>query len=139
MRHAIRLARVARERGDTPVGSIVVYEGRVVGEGIEAVQTQKDPTAHAELIAIREACRSLDSLILEGCALYTTVEPCFMCSYAIRNTHISKIITGKDVPHIGGITSRHPILIDPEIPNWPQPPVVLRGILAKECQALFLR
>jgi tRNA(adenine34) deaminase len=139
MRHAIRLAKIARERGDSPVGSIIVYEGRVVGEGVEAVQNGRDPAAHAEIIALREACRSLGTLNLEGCTLFTTVEPCFMCSYALRVTHISRVVTGKDAPHIGGITSRHPILIDPDIPNWPPPPEVVRHVLEAECQVLFIR
>lgn len=139
MRQAIRLARIALERGDTPVGSVVVCDGRIVGEGIEAVQSEKDLTAHAELKAVREACRILDSLDLAGCTLYTTVEPCFMCSFVIRSAHLSRVVTGKAVPHIGGISSNHPILVDPGIPNWPPPPLVLTGVLEEECRAFFTR
>ncbi|MGH9431498.1 MAG: nucleoside deaminase [Terriglobia bacterium] len=137
MRQAIRLARIALERGDAPVGSVVVCDGRIVGEGIEAVRSEKDLTAHAELKAVREACRALDSLDLAGCALYTTVEPCFMCSFVIRSAHVSRVVTGKAVPHIGGISSNHPILVDPGIPNWPQPPELVTGVLEEECRALF--
>lgn len=139
MRQAIWLARIALERGDTPVGSVVVCDGRIVGEGIEAVRSEKDLTAHAELKAVREACRTLDSLDLAGCTLYTTIEPCFMCSFVIRNAHLSRVVTGKAVPHIGGISSNHPILVDPRIPNWPPPPLVLTGVLEKESRALFTR
>ncbi|MGH9437054.1 MAG: nucleoside deaminase [Terriglobia bacterium] len=139
MRQAIRLARIALERGDTPVGSVVVCDGRIVGEGIEAVRSEKDLTAHAELKAVREACRTLDSLNLAGCALYTTVEPCFMCSFIIRSAHLSRVVTGKAVSHIGGISSNHPILIDPGFQNWPRPPELVTGVLEEECRALFTR
>ncbi len=139
MRQALRLARIALERGDTPVGSVVVYDGRIVGEGIEAVRSEKDLTAHAELKAVREACRALDALDLARCALYTTVEPCFMCSFVIRSAHVSRVITGISVPHIGGISSNHPILVDPDIPNWFRPPLLVTGVLHEECRALFMR
>lgn len=62
-----------------------------------------------------------------------------MCSFVIRSAHISRVIMGKDVPHIGGVSSKHPILTDAGIPNWPQPPVVVRGVLEQECNGLFIR
>lgn len=138
MRQAIRLARVALERGDTPVGSVVVCEGRIVAEGTEGVRSERDFTAHAELKAVQEACRNLGTHDLEGCELYTTAEPCFMCSFVIRSARISRVVMGKTVPHIGGVSSNHPILIDAGIPNWPPPPVVVRGVLEKECNELFI-
>lgn len=139
MRQAIRLARIALERGDTPVGSVVVCDGRVIGEGTEAVRRERDLAAHAEAIAVREACCALGSLDLAGCTLYTTVEPCFMCSYVIRSARISRVVTGRAVPHIGGISSTHPILVDPGIPNWSRPPAVATGVLEEECSRLFIR
>lgn len=139
MRQAIRLGRVALKRGDAPVGSVIVCEGRIIGKGIEAVRTDKDFVAHAEVIAVREACHALESMDLAGCTLYTTAEPCFMCSYVIRSARVSRIVTGKTVPHIGGISSEHPILLDPDIPNWSRPPVVTMGVLEEECRALFTR
>ncbi len=139
MRRAIQLARVALERGDTPVGAVVVGEGHVVGEGVEAVRSAKDLTAHAELSAILEACRSLSSLTLDGATLYTTVEPCFMCSFVIRSARLSRVVIGRSVPHIGGVSSRFPILVDPAVPNWVQPPIVVSGVLEEECKALFHR
>ena len=138
MREAIRLARIAFERGDTPVGSVVVCKGHVVGEGIESVRNEKDLTAHAELKSVREACRRLETSRLEDCELYTTVEPCFMCSFLIRSAHIARVIIGKAVPYIGGITSHYPILVDSGIPTWPAPPVVVSGVLEKECKDLFV-
>lgn len=139
MRQAIRLARIARERGDTPVGSVVVCGGRIVGEGIEAVRREKDLAAHAEAIAVREACHALGSLDLTGCTLYTTAEPCFMCSYVIRSARVSRVVTGRAVQHIGGISSKHPILLDPGIPNWSRPPLVTTGVLEEECNRLFTK
>jgi tRNA(adenine34) deaminase len=139
MREAIRLARIALERGDTPVGSVVVCGDRVIGEGVEAVRSEKDLTAHAEIIAVREACRSLGSTNLACCSLFTTVEPCLMCSFIIRSAHVSRIVTGKAAPQVGGISSKYPILVDRGIPSWPPPPVVITGVLEEECGALFLR
>jgi tRNA(adenine34) deaminase len=137
MRHALRLAWIARERGDTPVGSVVVCEGQIVGEGIEAVRADKNLTAHAEVKAMQEASRSLKTLDLAGCTLLTTVEPCFMCSFVIRSARISRVIIGRTTPHIGGYSSNYPILTALNIPGWSQSPVVVTGVLEEECSALF--
>lgn len=139
MRMAIRLAQTALEQGDTPVGSVIVCKGQIVAEGIESVRRQNDPTAHAELKALQAACRALGSRDLSDCTLYTTVEPCWMCSFGIRTTRVARVVTGRAVPHIGGISSRYPILTDSGIPNWPPPPVVTAGVLEQECNALFAR
>jgi tRNA(adenine34) deaminase len=139
MRKAIRLARIAFKRGDTPVGSVVVYKGRIVGKGIEGVRSEMDLTAHAEIKGIKEACHRLDTLRLAGCELYTTAEPCFMCSFVIRTAQISRVVIGNPVPYIGGFNSPYPILIDSRIPNWSQPPTVVTGALERECKALFVR
>lgn len=137
MRHAIRLARMALDGGDTPVGSVVVYGDRIIGEGIESVRRESDITAHAEVRAVQHACRARGSRNLTGCALYTTVEPCWMCSYIIRSVRISRVITGKAVPHAGGISSMYPVLTDPSIPTWNSPPEITTGVLEEECSAVF--
>lgn len=139
MRQAVRLAQIALARGDTPVGSVVVRGEKIISEGIEAVRSEKNLTAHAEVKAVQEACRVLDSLNLDGCTLYTTVEPCFMCSFVIRSAHLSRVVIGRAAPHIGGVSSKYPILIDRDLPNWPQPPKVLTGVLEEACAALFVR
>jgi hypothetical protein len=77
-----------------------------------------DISGHAELIAIRNACSALQTLDLSGCTLYTTAEPCFMCSYAIRQTHISKVIIGRPASKAGGISSHPLILRDAQIAGW---------------------
>lgn len=135
MRQAIRLAQTARDRGDTPVGSIVVRDGRIVGEGIESVRTEKDPAGHAEVKAVQEACRKLNTLDLAGCCLFTTVEPCLMCSYVIRSAGISRVVIGRAAQHIGGLTSKYPILAAPDIACWRRPPLVVSGMLGEECSA----
>ena len=136
MRRAIALARIALANGDTPVGSLVVDKYRIIGEGFEAVKKYMDVSGHAELIAIRNACSALQTFDLSGCTLYSTAEPCFMCSYAVRQTRISHVVIGRPTPTVGGISSHHPILIDAEIPGWGKPPDIVFGLLEAECFAL---
>ena len=136
MRRAIALARIALANGDTPVGSLVVHKRKIIGEGFEAVKKHMDVSGHAELIAIRNACSALQTFDLSGCTLYSTAEPCFMCSYAVRQTRISQVIIGRPTPTVGGISSHHPILIDAQIPGWGKPPDIVSGFLEAECFAL---
>lgn len=139
MRQAIKLARIALEQGDTPVGSIVVCNGHIIAEGVEAVRRENDLTAHAELRAIEKACQAFGSRNLGNCMLYTTVEPCWMCSFVIRSASVSRVVIGRTVPGIGGFSSKYPLLTDPDIPNWPPPPAVVTGVLEEECAGLFAR
>ena len=136
MGRAVALARIALANGDTPVGSLVVHKRRIIAEGFEGVKKHMDVSGHAELIAIRNACSALQTFDLSGCTLYSTAEPCFMCSYAVRQTRISKVIIGRPTPRVGGISSQHPILIDAKIPGWGQPPDIVSGVLEAECFAL---
>ncbi len=135
-RRAIALARIALANGDTPVGSLVVRRRKIIGQGFEAVGKQMDVSGHAELIAIRNACSALQTFDLSDCTLYSTAEPCFMCSYAVRQTRISHLIVGRPTPIVGGINSHHPILIDAQIPGWGKPPDIVSGFLEAECFAL---
>ena len=136
MRRAIALARIALANGDTPVGSLVIHKRKIIAEGFEAAQMQVDVSGHAELIAIRNACAALRTFDLSGCTLCTTAEPCFMYSYAVRQTRISKVIIGRPTPRVGGISSLHPILTDAQIPGWGRPPDIVSGVLEAECCAL---
>jgi tRNA(adenine34) deaminase len=136
MGRAIALAKVALANGDTPVGSLVVHKRKIIAEGFEAVKKRMDASGHAELIAIRNACFALQTFDLSGCMLCTTAEPCLMCSYAVRQTRISKVIIGRPTPWVGGISSQHPILTDARIPGWGQPPDIVYGVLESECFAL---
>lgn len=136
MRRCIALAREARARGDVPVGSLVVRGGTVIAEASEQLPTSGDPIGHAEVLAVRAACLTLGTLDLSGCTLYTTAEPCFMCSYAIREAGVSLVVFGTRTAGVGGVTSSHPILMDEEIPGWRNPPEVVEGVLVEECLAL---
>jgi tRNA(adenine34) deaminase len=136
MARAIALARIALASGDTPVGSLVVHKRKIIAEGFEAVKKHMDVSGHAELIAIRNACSALQTFDLSACTLCTIAEPCFMCSYAVRQTRISKVIIGRPTPRVGGISSHHSILTDAQIPGWGQPPDIVSGVLESECFAL---
>lgn len=136
MQRCIELARVAQQGGETPVGALIVHEGVVIAEGIESVKSRLEITAHAELEAIRIACQTLKSLDLSGCVLYTTAEPCWMCSYAIRQTGIAEVVIGTPVPEVGGVTSSHPILADRQIVRWPAPPRIVWSEMRGDCEAM---
>lgn len=125
MTRCFRLAEVAAGRGDTPVGSIVVDgKGNVIAEAGERNRTD-DIFAHAEILAIRDAINVLGRNDLTGLTLITTNEPCFLCSYAIRKTAISRVIFARRTPGIGGATSKYPILSASDIPSWLDPPEVV--------------
>ena len=94
MRESLRLAARAAERGEVPVGALVVKDGKVIGRGYNAPISSKDPTAHAEIQALREATKSLGNYRLEGCSLYATLEPCAMCAGAILHARIARLVYG---------------------------------------------
>ena len=135
MRRCIELARRALDTGDSPVGSLIVKGDELVSEGIEAVRARQDATAHAEVEALRSAFRERESRDLTGCTLYTTVEPCIMCAYAIRLARISVVVTGARGGDAEQLLNGHVILIDERVaPNHP-PPAVIRDVLADECRS----
>ena len=133
MRRCIELAEIARSQGNTPVGSIVVLDREIVGEGIEDLPAGVDVTGHAEILACQAATDQIGSTRLAGATLYSTAEPCFMCSYVIRQCEVSLVVFGVDTPNIGGITSSHPILTDMSLSGWRPAPRVLAGVLQNEC------
>jgi len=94
MRESLRLAVRAAERGEVPVGALVVKDGKVIGRGYNAPISSKDPTAHAEIQALREATKKLGNYRLEGCSLYVTLEPCAMCAGAIIHARIARLVYG---------------------------------------------
>lgn len=101
MRHALEMRRRALERGDQPFGAVVVRDGRVVGEGVSAVVVERDPTAHAEMEAIRDAARRLDTADLAGCELYATSPPCRMCETAAYWARITRMYVGSGLADAG--------------------------------------
>lgn len=137
MRVCIELAKIARQRGDYPVGSIIVQNEVIIGEGIEGGKTHNDITFHAEIEAIRNATKHVEKQDLSDCIMYTTHEPCIMCSYVIRHTKIPLIVTGITTGEIGGFSSKLPLLLDTTIEKWATPPILINGILEKECSDLI--
>lgn len=136
MRRCLDLARVALEKGDSPVGSLIVKNGRIVARGIEAVKARSDPTAHAEVEALRSACARLQTLDLSGSVLYTNVEPCWMCSYAIRQTRIARVVFGLRNEQVGGLSSKLRVLVDDAL-KLPLPEIEAE-ILHEECRLLLV-
>lgn len=136
MRRCLDLARVALEKGDSPVGSLIVKNSHIVARGTEAVKASSDPTAHAEIEALRAACERLQTLDLSGCVLYTNVEPCWMCSYAIRQTHITRVVFGLRNEKVGGLSSKFRVLVDDAL-RLPFPEIEAE-ILQEECRLLLV-
>ena len=139
MRRCLELAEVAAQAGDTAVGALIVRADVVVGEGVERTRAALDPSAHAEVEAIRRACQHLGTLDLRGCSLYSTVEPCVLCGYAIRRTGIAHVIYGVPAGQAGACTSSYAILADGDLEGWPQAPQVTAGVLGDECLAALRR
>lgn len=137
MRLCLDLARRALVAGDVPVGAIVVREGQVIGEGYERTRARLDPAAHAEIEALRAACRTLDTLDLSGATLYTTVEPCVLCAYAVRQSRIHRVIFGVNAGALGGASGPYPLLTDATAFAGAAPPAVTAGVLAEECRRLL--
>lgn len=132
------LAREAGKQGETSVGALVARDGKIIGRGQERTQRDGDPTAHAEVVAIREAIDRLDATDLNGCTLVTTVEPCVMCSYVIREAGIGCVIWGTDAGEVGGARGRHPLLGDTVVERWNNSPEQIDGVRREECRQVLM-
>lgn len=132
MKRCRELAAEARSAGNTPVGSVVVLDGQILGEASETLPVGRLITGHAELLACQAALDRTGGKDLAGSTLYSTAEPCFMCSYAIRNLRVGLVVYARDTPLIGGATSSHPILTDPALNSWRPAPRVLAGVSVDE-------
>jgi tRNA(Arg) A34 adenosine deaminase TadA len=138
MERCIELARAAAERGNQPYGSVIVMDGRIVAEGENSILTDMDPTAHAEIVAIRRACKELGRIDLSGGTIYASGEPCWTCSSAIRGSRLSRVVFAEpSLWATGGYTSDFPILRIDSIPGAPPPPEVVVGVLGDRARALF--
>lgn len=137
MSRCIRLAKLAKQRGENPVGSLVVLNGRIIGEGIEANKSNNDITYHAEIIAIRMAIQCLSSEDLSTCVLYSTHEPCIMCAYVIRHCKLSTVVFGLKTGNKGGYSSKYALLLANDIKEWGNPPELVTGILEEESKKLI--
>lgn len=110
MRQALREAEKAYELGEVPVGCVIVREGRIVGRGYNQVELLRDPTAHAEILAIGAACQSLENWRLENCTLFVSLEPCPMCAGAILNSRIARVVFGSVDRRLGACGSTMDVL-----------------------------
>jgi tRNA(adenine34) deaminase len=103
MKHAIKLARRAAAHGDVPVGAVIVRDGKIISRGENRVQLKRDPTLHAEIVALRAACKKLGAKFLDDCEIYVSLEPCAMCATAISYARIKKIHFAARDPKGGAI------------------------------------
>jgi tRNA(adenine34) deaminase len=134
MQLALDLAREAAKNGEVPVGAIIVKNGVVIGRGANAPIQNHDPTAHAEIIALRQAAESLGNYRLIDCTLYVTLEPCAMCSGAVQYARIAKLVYGATDPKTGACGSVVNLMNEPKLNHHTE---VLGGVLAEECGAVL--
>lgn len=127
MEEALRSAQRALEAGEVPVGAVVVCEGRIVGRGWNRNISNFDPTAHAEMVALREAGASLGNHRLSDCELFVTIEPCAMCAGAIVHARIKRLVYGADDPKAGAVQSVVKVLNHPQLNHSVE---VRSGVLA---------
>lgn len=134
LRQALELAREAAAAGEVPVGAVVVRGTDVIGRGANRTLRDGDATAHAEMIAIRDASRALGSWRLEGCTLYVTLEPCAMCAGAMVLARVDRVVFGAWDPKAGMAGSVGDVLRHQKLNHRPQ---VLAGALEEECGAVL--
>ena len=134
MRMAIALAQEAASLGEVPVGAVVVKDGVVIGKGRNAPIRLSDPTAHAEIQAMREAAQHLGNYRLVGCTLYVTLEPCAMCSGAIQHARIARLVYGASDPKTGCCGSVVNLMAEQKLNHHCE---VTSGVLAEECGSLL--
>jgi tRNA(adenine34) deaminase len=134
MQEAIQQARQAESLGEVPIGAIIVRDGAVVGIGYNLRETNRDPTAHAEMIAIRQASETLQAWRLLGCTLYVTLEPCPMCAGAILQSRVERVVYGASDPKAGCVGTLMDLLQDSRfnhVSPWKS------GVLHEECAVLL--
>jgi tRNA(adenine34) deaminase len=136
MREALRLADAAAGAGEVPVGAVVVAGGEIVGRGHNQPVSTSDPTAHAEIVALREAAGKLDNYRLTGASLYVTVEPCLMCVGAMVHARIDTLVFGATEPKAGAVESTARVH---ELPGLNHRLTVVSGVLAGDCRDVMQR
>lgn len=136
MRTAIRMAQEAAEQGEVPVGALIVQGQEIIGRSFNQTETLKDPTAHAEIIAITQAASAMGDWRLLDTTLYITKEPCPMCAGAIVLARIPRVIWGLPDPVKGGAVSQFNILSNPALNHRPE---IYSGLLEEECREVIQR
>jgi tRNA(adenine34) deaminase len=130
MQEALRCAQHALDGGEVPVGAVVVHQGKIVGRGSNRNLTDCDPTAHAEVVALREAGTTIGNHRLSNCDLFATIEPCAMCAGALVHARIRRLVYGADDPKAGAVRSVMHVLNHPGLNHKME---VRSGVLAGQC------
>jgi tRNA(adenine34) deaminase len=130
MRHALELAKMAQDAGEVPVGAVVVKDGEIIGRGFNAPISRHDPSAHAEMMALRDAAQNIRNYRLVGCELFVTLEPCLMCAGAIMHARIARLVYGASDPKTGACGSVLNVFSELSLNHHAQ---VAAGVLADEC------
>lgn len=134
MEEALRESARAQAAGEVPVGAVVVCDGRVVGRGWNRNISDSDPTAHAEIIALREAGRAVGNHRLLDCEMFVTIEPCAMCAGALVHARLKRLVYGADDPKAGAVHSVISVLNHPQFNHRME---VTGGVLAARCQEML--
>lgn len=131
---ALGMAHQAAARGDVPVGAVVVLDGRVVGVGMNTRERDADPTGHAEIVALRQACAAVGRWRVDGATLYVTLEPCPMCAGALVNARVARLVYGAEDPKAGAVRSLYEICDDRRLNHRLE---VTGGVRADACAAVL--
>lgn len=134
MQIALQLAAEAATAGEVPVGAIVVKDGVIIGRGANSPISRHDPTAHAEIIAMREAANNIGNYRLVDCMLYVTLEPCAMCSGAIQHARIAKLVYGANDPKTGACGSVINLMDEAQLNHHT---TVVKGVMAEQCGSIL--
>jgi tRNA(adenine34) deaminase len=134
MRQALELARQAEAAGEVPVGAVVVRDGEIIGRGFNAPISRHDPSAHAEMMAMREAAQNTGNYRLAGCELFVTLEPCLMCAGAIMHARIARLVYGASDPKTGACGSVLNVFSEQRLNHHTE---LSSGILADECGSML--
>ncbi len=134
MKQAIKLAHKAAELGEVPIGCVIEYEGKVIGRGYNRRTTDKSTLAHAEILAIKKACKKMGDWRLEDCTMYVTLEPCQMCAGAIVQARVKKVVIGCMNPKAGCAGSILNVLQMEEFNHQVE---IERGVLEEECSKML--
>jgi tRNA(adenine34) deaminase len=134
MKLALEEAIIAEENGDVPIGAVIVYQNQIIGRAYNQREQLKDPTAHAEIIALTQAAAFLESWRLHGCTMYVTLEPCPMCAGALVLARLDRLVYGCDDPKAGACKSLYNIVQDKRLNHRLE---ITSGVLADECGKLL--
>jgi len=136
MEEALREAARAEDAGEVPVGAIIVHSGQIIAQGGNRNRTDSDPTAHAEIVALRAAGRALGNHRLEGCAMFVTIEPCAMCAGAMVHARLARLVYGADDPKAGAVRSVLSLLDHPQLNHQME---ITGGVLGARCSEVLQR